>query len=410
MAGPEIAIVFVFLFSLSLARNIVHPAALQTLMWTVLLLAFAASKDAFVPVSDSVRYVFVASSAAFACGALLTSRPIVRYTARSRQFIQYEVRDLSIPIIIATLYCIWLINSVSAISASLDYFVTLRAMLTEGEATAFGIPGAICILIGAYIVAIISVGNVRKYPLVVSVMCWLLLSTLLMAKFLFLFVIVGVIFSINYRVGLTWRGLAISAAGLAGLFFLITILRHSDNIGDDGFIFDFLRVYIFSAIPAFALDTELVQPHFIGYTFRSIALWFNRIGGDLPVHPLLQEFIFTPLPTNVYTYLHAYFLEMGWFGVLVIPFCLGSIHGRFHYLATQGSVRFRYLSSLLMYPLVMQFFAEQYLQWLSNWIYVGLISSFAIKVVLGQHGEGTNFQISPVFAKGDIARNSTTHD
>jgi oligosaccharide repeat unit polymerase len=87
----------------------------------------------------------------------------------------------------------------------------------------------------------------------------------------------------------------------------------------------------------------------------------------------LQPYIKTPVLTNVYTVYQPYFLDFSYVGVVLIQFFLGLLHGHIYKRAVSGSAFFVTLYGLSLYPLVMQFFQDQYLNLLSTWVQFAVV-------------------------------------
>ena len=98
-------------------------------------------------------------------------------------------------------------------------------------------------------------------------------------------------------------------------------------------------------------------------TFRVVWLWTERLGFNIPVAPVISEWISTPLPTNTYSYLKPYYMDFGMVGVFGIPlllgFCVITCCSIFRQKVSYISC---YLLGFLMYALLMQPIEEQYFQ------------------------------------------------
>ena len=374
---PEIGMMVIFVASLMVTRNLAHPASLQPFVWLVALSSLKLFEDSFFPVPEETRYIFVFSSAAFSIGAFYASQFVMAATPVKVQNV--TIRDFTIPLLLLSGYCILKIRSMSQGAITLEGFAELRSSLTEDDGAEFGLPGTVALMMSVYIVAAVFDVRRRYVRLCFVVASWIVLSLLLLAKFNFIFLISSLVFLANYNGQLRVKHLLFAGGCLVSLFILITFMRHSENVDDANFLLDFVKVYLTSGIPAFSESIRGIEPKFVGYTFRVPFLWMNKIGADLPVQPLIQEWVFVPLPTNIYTYLHPYYLEMGVLGAVMFPLFVGVVHGFFHGRAVSGDYFSRVYSSILMYALIMQAFIENYFVWFSNWVYFALLLKFVLK-------------------------------
>lgn len=89
---------------------------------------------------------------------------------------------------------------------------------------------------------------------------------------------------------------------------------------------------------------------------------------------LVQEYASIPFDTNVYTIYKIYFQDFGLLFMIFILFWMSVLH-TFYYLKAINGKKFidTFIYSIMMYPLFMSFFQEQYLSLLPTWIYMFFI-------------------------------------
>jgi oligosaccharide repeat unit polymerase len=140
-------------------------------------------------------------------------------------------------------------------------------------------------------------------------------------------------------------------------------------------MYDIFKVYFLGSLPAFdSLIRQDFSPELGLNTFRTLFAILSKFIDDVTVLPSIQEFVLVPMPTNVYTIYQPYYRDFGLFGVLGIQFIFGIWHGFLYKKATIGKPYYIFLYALFLYPLSMQFFADQYLSLLSMWIQYMLLS------------------------------------
>lgn len=99
--------------------------------------------------------------------------------------------------------------------------------------------------------------------------------------------------------------------------------------------------------------------------FRTFYAVLNATGADVKVSPLVQEFVYDPMFTNVYSIFYTYVSDFGIFGMLFFLTGIGYFH-TFCYLNKQRTT-ILILYSVMMYPLIMSFFQDQYFSLLTTW-------------------------------------------
>jgi oligosaccharide repeat unit polymerase len=125
--------------------------------------------------------------------------------------------------------------------------------------------------------------------------------------------------------------------------------------------------------PVVALDKLLNTPQELAlgrYSFRFFCIIGTMFGFDIEITSLVREFRFVPFPTNVYTVADPYYRDFGFLGVLIAQFLFGAFHGFLYRRATMSrpSAASIMLYALSLYPLVFQFFQDQYLSLTSTWL------------------------------------------
>lgn len=108
--------------------------------------------------------------------------------------------------------------------------------------------------------------------------------------------------------------------------------------------------------------------------FISVAYAFKLIA--LAPKDLVMGYVTTPVLTNVYTVYFNYTKDFGWLGLLFFSLW-GYIHTYLYYKRKSGFL-YLYCYALMLYPLIMSFFQDQYLSLLSTWvqlIFYGFIAS-----------------------------------
>jgi oligosaccharide repeat unit polymerase len=119
------------------------------------------------------------------------------------------------------------------------------------------------------------------------------------------------------------------------------------------------------------LNDYLASPHMLDMgenTFRTVMVVLNKFDEHIIAPPLVKEFRSVPLWTNVYSVFRPYYQDFGWAGVIISQTIFGFVHSLTYYRALQNRAIWIYCYGLLLYPLVMQFFQDQYFSLLSTWV------------------------------------------
>lgn len=155
--------------------------------------------------------------------------------------------------------------------------------------------------------------------------------------------------------------------------FKFTNLKHVSIIE---FIFTMLKLYLATPMIAFINWFNIGFEQLNGEnTFRFFIALFNRLGTNIVPQETVQQFIsIDGVLTNVYTIYQYYVKDFGIEYALFVEFILGMIYGRiFRKLKfKKNNLFYKCISSYLYYPLIMQFYADAYLAYLSFWIQISI--------------------------------------
>jgi oligosaccharide repeat unit polymerase len=131
-------------------------------------------------------------------------------------------------------------------------------------------------------------------------------------------------------------------------------------------------IYLLGSLSAF--DAFIHSNYISTYgenSFRFIYSVLYKIGlvGVKPAE-LVDQYVSIPFDTNVYTVYKIYFQDFGLLFMMIIIFSMALLH-TYYYLKAISGHQFlpTFIYSVMLYPLFMSFFQEQYLSLMPTWIY-----------------------------------------
>jgi oligosaccharide repeat unit polymerase len=89
-----------------------------------------------------------------------------------------------------------------------------------------------------------------------------------------------------------------------------------------------LTHYLVGGFPAFQslINSSQEANQCVSLTFGVLSRIMHEIDPSLFGYPdYVQPFVFVPTPTNVYTYLDAFYHDFGWIGIAIFPFLIGLV-------------------------------------------------------------------------------------
>lgn len=257
-------------------------------------------------------------------------------------------------------------------------YIQLRsAMTVDGEG--FGLLAYFSVL--SYVVCSLrvfgyAVDRSRKVLLILAVIASLFFAYIGTGRtgVLLLVVLIAIPLVLSRHIGI--KGGVISVCLLIGMFALVATMTAKGvsvdaEISENVFsLLENLRAYTIAPFLAFS---EFVKSKFQldggVNTFRFFISLVGAIGFEIKPVSLIRDYAFVPDATNVYTVYETYFRDFSYLGVFVPPlFLVGHWWLYRRAMKRGGPWVFYYAASV--YPLLMQFFQDQYFSLMSMWMQV----------------------------------------
>ncbi len=387
--------VLIGLAFLKLFKSPAAPPVVFSMVWTAgiflhIIFSFTILPD-ILPISTPVLLLFTAGVIAFGFGSFLAHTAAVQKVTVDFVEITFKLRVLLILMVLVILP-FYIKKAIDIVVASEieNFLMGLRWELNYGDADYGWYKYFILLSIIAYAACLIE--SIKK-PTIPNVSLTIISFLISMAYvvlftgrtfFLMIFVIylfckylLSSNFSIKKLVAFLLLALIVFIG--FGLFF-----NKGGNIEDS--LADNLKstseltaIYLAGALSAFQYEVSNVLE--IGFNGQNSLRFFyvigEKLGFSLPQDfktSLIQEFVYIPYETNVYTFYSPYVRD---FGFLYPIFCLllyGYIH-QYTFRKAKATLNPRMIiySALLMYPVVMSIFSDQYLSLLSTWLQIIVI-------------------------------------
>lgn len=239
-----------------------------------------------------------------------------------------------------------------------NIFKALRNYSVAGEYTRF--PKYAYVLSNvSLIVCLWAYPRVSIWAVICAILCALEEGLIIMEKGQIMFVFFCCLFVLYDRKYIRLNTLAIVFAIIFGLMILFNVIREGvEDIEKDG-LFDFLSMYIMSPSVAYCtVETELTEQFGVN-TFEAIYDYLTRFGiGNYEIHKKLQEFVYVPISTNVYTVMQPFYRDFGYAGIAVFGAIYGVLSGFIYRWYRNGNSFATCLYTYIAMLLVLQFYQE----------------------------------------------------
>lgn len=367
-------------------RDVLYPGFIHAVVWTGIIGLYFLHRDILIPLSPSVYLIIVGGLVLFSLGAFVATRGHVP-SHQPLRGIDFEPKEWYMNLLI------WL-PLVGLLPFLMKTFVlgqegpfetfyrNLRyAIADTEEVSGGGTWGVWAYLIPISFVSVSVQVLLERYKTHAAIF-WLSFAAAVIYAFfatgrtfvLLLIIVFAGILLITRRISPLKTSAVVLIGGIALFLALGILVGKGGNVEygvdvDPKNLWDIFVVYSLGSLPAF--DTYLhtnIDWTWGQHVFRSFFAVLSELGFDVEVKPLVQPYSLVPFPTNVYTVYQPYLTDFGVVGLILAPFGLGYLHGVVYRKATDGHLFSIIIYAFLLYPLVFQFFQDQYFNLLSTWI------------------------------------------
>ncbi len=264
-----------------------------------------------------------------------------------------------ISIVISPLY-LYKVWQVVSMFDSEEMLNNVRLLAVYGEGMGF-LNYTIVISQSLLLVALWRYPKIKGWKLGVIIACCMINSIALMEKGGFFLVVLCSLYVMFERGVIKLRTIIIIGALSIFLFYGFNLLRSGtdSNYAKDETLLDFIGMYIMSPPVAYCTAMQETGTQFGANTLEVLYLLLNRWGvGDFVVHSKVQEFVFVPISTNVYTIMQPFYRDFGYAGVAFFAWIYGLISGVLYRFSNNGNVVSICLYTYMVEVLVLQFYQE----------------------------------------------------
>lgn len=161
------------------------------------------------------------------------------------------------------------------------------------------------------------------------------------------------------------RGVLISACIVALIFLFVAVMTEKNTNENSLFGYTLAPILAFSNLVTSDVPIDFGKNTFRLFYAVSYAFGFT----DSPPIALIKSYEFVPMPTNVFTVYEPYFRDFSYIG-LFIPTLFMVGHWFLYVKARKSGGVWVFYYAASVYPLMMQFFQDQYFSLLSSWIQI----------------------------------------
>lgn len=393
-----------FLFAANffiMKRKIMNPAVLFSLLWfSILLLHFIFSftlLDELFPLTLSSYVVFFVGALAFSFGSFIQtvlwqkkkifsnnknclSHIYGDQIALPFRFFLLAIVVIGLPFFLVESYKIYITSNVE------NFFIGLRTELVYGDEDIGSLKYLLPFSFVTYTINLQSYlkekNQKNKILFIISLLVTIIYAIFTTGRIIFLAVLavyIGMSFIFN-------SSFSVIKFLLPILIFLIIFTSFGIIYGKGGDLDASIKenikpaaqttaIYMVASLNAFDLDMH--HQFRVNYSPDNSLRFFIKLGRAVNLishskeNDLLTPFVFVPYPTNVYTFYSPYIRDFGRFYSWFMIALFGFIHTFLYNKAiSTRSLRYSLYYSIMLFPLLISFFADQYLTLTSFWFQI----------------------------------------
>lgn len=212
-----------------------------------------------------------------------------------------------------------------------------------------------------FLTAIWLYPKISKWTIALIVAINLLLEFSMMEKSGILIMILSTLFVLYEKQTIKLRSIALTLLGIIVLFFFFNMSKESQDQDSMDFV-DFLGIYVTSPIVAFEKLRITITNGWGENTFNDVFPYLRYFGIHLESINRLQDFVYVPVPTNVYTIMQPFYNDFGSMGVAVFGILYGWAAGYVYRKFYDGSDTYKCIYTFLVEVIIIQFYNENLLQ------------------------------------------------
>lgn len=346
--------------------DIFAPWTLSLLIWSILGIIIAFSSDIIDPIQD----VFYTNISVWL--AIFTATSISTYLLMpANQDIKTGVKGIKINItifnilfflsMIMTPLYMYQIYKIVTMFDSKNLMNNMRELAVNGNGHGF-LNYTMVINQALLLTGLWRFPYLPKWKIICVVGCCLAYAIANMEKLTFFLVFITIFFVLFERRIIKLRTIVICGILLIIGFYIFNLSR-SDSDSDyqkNTSILDFLGMYLMSPPVAFGHLRRTISDSFCSESLWTIYAYTNRLmgSGSIIQHEDFGEFVYVPMPTNVYTIMKPFYQDLGTIGVAFYAFIYGLVTGFIYRKARNGNAFGICMYTYLVFVLTMQFFDE----------------------------------------------------
>lgn len=348
--------------------NVFSPWSITIGIWTILLIGLYLEADQLYPLTNQFYICLAIWLAVFCSSSFATFNLLPRYAQSVRaHMVTVPFNSLAfnflfvISVAITPLYLYSILKIVSMFGTE-EFVANIRIFAVHGNES-FGYLSLSYVLNQALL--IMALWRYPRIPLwkLLTIYCMTFMNAFaIMEKGMLFFILIITLFVLYEKRRLKMRSVMLSMGVIVLLFFAFNLSRATDEseYAEETTLLDFVVMYVLSPPVAFGTISQDISLLPGSHTFQPIYKLLNAWGiGNFQINTeRVQDFVFVPISTNIYTIFQPFFEDFKYQGIAFFALIYGTFSGWIYRLYQNGNAVGKIIYTYLIYLLVLQFYQE----------------------------------------------------
>lgn len=369
-----IALIFIVAVSTYHKYEVFAPWTVTPAVWGVIFILYLFSKNDLYTLPADVVSGLAIWNGLFCLSCFVAFKLTPRYQGTPWTVCDRNVNILlALSVILVPFAVVKAIQYALLIGSPADLFFTLREQAVTPEENQMGMAKYFIYVINVLLMIELDREVLRKKKiLAIAFLCLLFFLATMSKHTLFTFIFSG-LYILYHKKRISLKPFAFFIAFLLALVPIMYFVRGGEDGDTSLTVWDLMIIYITSPLVAFGYIMPGSSAQWGEETFRGAYNILDKMGFDVTVPNLIQDFVATPLPSNTYTVLQPFYADFGLTGIAVFAIMEGIIIGIAYKLSQTGNNLMKYLYAFIFTTLVMQFVEEQFFIGISSMIQTTLL-------------------------------------
>jgi oligosaccharide repeat unit polymerase len=320
-----------------LGGSFVYPPALFAGWWSLLLVALACSGGIFLPISSYTLIIYIVGPCAMSLGGMAAlvswGRRFAGRSSRGSWECRNRILTGSLILLTVLLPALWYrIQQLSAASGVRDFWVGVRLQTMQSDKT-LGVFDELIFFstITAWVAFMeqqrLGTGRLRAVVAIILGVLYHLATASRLGALILIGGLVGItlIHGKNLFRSLVGGGMAVIVVFVSMALALNKGTERGDSSTEKAIsLAHSFQLYALGGVVAFdSVAAGLATPESQGRTYRVLYAAARTSGYNVELPQLPSQYVYTPIPTNVYSIYYPYFVDFGPIGVGIVLSILG---------------------------------------------------------------------------------------